>query len=209
MKLERIAHACFRLTLSNGKVLYFDPYKIPKGAPQADYIFASHDHYDHLDDSSVANVIKKDTLVVVPKTCTKAINAYKANGVSPRDKLKLNDLEVEAIPAYNPNKKYHPKQNQWVGFIISVEGKRILHAGDSDCIPEYAKIQNIDVALMPIGGTYTMDFAEGIQAASMIKPKIFVPMHEWDNDLEQFKSKMKKELPEIKVEIVESDGLTL
>ncbi len=209
MKLERVAHACFRLTLSNGKVVYFDPYKIPKGAPQADYIFASHEHYDHFDDPSIKTVLKKSTVLVVPKTCAKAIAAYNAKGISPGDKLKFEDLELEAIPAYNLNKKFHPKANQWVGYILTAEGKKILHSGDTDCIPEYSKYQGVDVAMLPVGGTYTMDFDEGIQAASKLKPKILIPMHEWDNDLEQFKAKIKNQLPDIRVEIVGSSSLTL
>ena len=209
MKLERITHACFRLTLSNGKVVYFDPYKMPKGAPKADYIFVSHEHHDHLDVDSITKIAKTGTILVMPASVKKAVAQCKSEEVKPGDNLTFDDFELTVIPAYNINKQFHPKANQWVGYIVKAENKRVLHGGDTDCIPEYSQYQGVDVALLPVGGTYTMDFKDTIKALDLLKPKILVPMHEWDNDLEELREMVKKSHPDVRVEIIKDKPLEL
>lgn len=202
VKLTWISHACFRLE-AGGKVFYFDPYEIPDGVPKADYVLASHDHYDHLDAKSLAKVVKDDTVVVCPKSCLKSVKKGRAKGVKPGDDVTLGPATVKVVPAYNPNKRFHPKGNGWVGYVVEVEGKRVYHAGDTDQIPEMASLGPVDVAMLPVGDTYTMGFDEAVDAAGVIKPKVVVPMHHWDKDLGEFKRKLEAAHPDVTVEVLE------
>jgi L-ascorbate metabolism protein UlaG (beta-lactamase superfamily) len=91
--------------------------------------------------------------------------------------LEVNGFNIQTIPAYNNNKTFHKRINQWVGYVVEIEGARIYHAGDTDLIEELKELKNIDIALLPVGGTYTMDAKEAARAVDLIKPKIAIPMH--------------------------------
>ena len=84
---------------------------------------------------------------------------------------------VKAVPAYNVNKKFHPKDEGWNGYVLEISGKKVYHAGDTDLIPEMQSLGDIDIALLPVGGTYTMTAEEAVDAVRFIKPKLAVPMH--------------------------------
>ncbi|MBD3230989.1 MAG: MBL fold metallo-hydrolase [Candidatus Lokiarchaeota archaeon] len=203
MKLKWISHACFKIKTSDGKVIYLDPYQIPKNEEKADIIVSSHSHHDHLDDSSINNVLKEDTLILGPKSISKKLDKYNSKAMKIGEILELNNISIQLVPAYTINKSTHPKNNEWAGIIVSSEGKSIYHAGDTERIPEMKHFhKDITVALLPCGGTYTMDFEEASEAALDIKPEILVPMHNWDKDLNDFKNLMNKKDPEIKVEIL-------
>jgi len=168
-----LGHDTFRID-TDGKVIYFDPYKIKGGVP-ADIIFITHGHFDHCSPDDLKRIVKPSTIIVSDVTCAERLKG-KAKAILPGDKQIVAGVEVEAVPAYNIDKKYHPKSQRMVGFIIQLNGVKIYHAGDSDLIPEMKAIKT-DIALLPVGGTFTMTADEAIQAALLIKPKIAVPMH--------------------------------
>lgn len=203
MELKWISHACFKIKTRDGKVIYLDPYQIPNNEEKADIIVSSHSHHDHLDDSSIKNILKEETLVLGPKSISKKLDKYNSKAMKIGEILELDDISIQLVPAYTIDKSTHPKNNEWAGIIISTEGKSIYHAGDTERIPEMKYLhKDITIALLPCGGTYTMDFEEASEAALDIKPEILVPMHNWDNDLNDFKDLMNKKDPEIKVEIL-------
>jgi len=184
MKLKYIEHACFRLIL-NDKVIYFDPYKIPKDSEKADIVLASHDHYDHLDKQALKSIAKDSTIMVLPKTCSLDFKNIKKLSVG--EMIEIEKLNISAVAAYNPNKRFHPKSNQWLGYIVSDKKINIYHAGDTDLIPEMKDLKNIDIALIPVGDTYTMGFNEAADALNTFNPKNAIPMHHWGKNLNEFK----------------------
>ena len=156
MEIENIkwlGHAAFKI--SGPPLIYIDPWKLRDSEP-AELILITHSHYDHFSLEDIAKIRTDDTTIVAPKDCKTPGNV---KYVLPGDTLKLKDVEIEAVAAYNLGKSFHPKSNQWVGYIINIKGTRIYHAGDTDFIPEMETLK-VDVALLPIGGTYTMDAEE-------------------------------------------------
>lgn len=176
-------HASFLLENKTGKKFYFvDPFdlkRLPNG--KADAIFITHAHYDHWSPNDIRKLIKNDTVVIATNGCENLnlpSNAFTT--VGPNRILTVAGIRVETVPAYNVNQErldYHPKENKWVGYIFEVGETRIYHAGDTDFIPEMRNLTDIDVAMLPIGGTYTMDVKEAIQAANTIKAEVTIPMH--------------------------------
>ncbi|NVL89776.1 MAG: MBL fold metallo-hydrolase [Desulfobacterales bacterium] len=162
------------LIKGNGKAIVIDPFQVKECEP-ADIILVTHEHYDHCSPEDI-NKVRKDSTMIV----TEADSAKKLSGdvrvVRPGDKLTVSGIEIEAVPAYNTNKNFHPKQNGWLGFIVAVDGVRIYHAGDTDLIPEMGSLE-VDIALLPVSGTYVMTADEAIEAAKIIKPKLAIPMH--------------------------------
>jgi L-ascorbate metabolism protein UlaG (beta-lactamase superfamily) len=209
MKIYWISHSCFRVE-SGGKQIYFDPYEIPKGSPAADVIFASHDHYDHFDEKAVKSILKKETAIIGPTSVANKNVGIVVKTVKPGDKGSAAGFNFEAVPAYNPAKKFHPKQNNWCGFVVTVEGKTIYHAGDTDLIPEFGALTGkIDLALLPVGDTYTMGFKDAIKAVGVIKPKHMIPMHQWDSDLDDFKEQCEKNNPQTVVHVIPKGSMDL
>ncbi|UCD07457.1 MAG: MBL fold metallo-hydrolase [Candidatus Aenigmatarchaeota archaeon] len=170
--IEWLGHASFRFKADN-KIIYVDPFKI-SGGEKADIILITHDHYDHCDPGSINSVKKQDTLIIAPESCSSKIPDMRA--VKPGDVVSVKDVEIKAVHAYNIGKPYHPKGNG-VGFVVKIVGKTIYHAGDTDKIPEMDNLKNIDVALLPAGGTYTMNAEEAAEAANTIEPAVAIPMH--------------------------------
>ena len=80
------------------------------------------------------------------------------------------------MPSYNRDKDFHPKQKAWLGFIVEVDGVKIYHAGDTDFIPEMKDLK-VDIALLPVSGTYVMTAEQAVEAALAIQPKLAIPMH--------------------------------
>jgi len=171
-KIHWLGHDGFRI--DSDRVIYFDPYQIKSTVP-ADIIFISHDHFDHCSEDDIKKIQKKDTVIV-----TDAATAKKLKGnisvVKPGDNLAVDNIAIEVVPAYNTNKNFHPKASGMLGFIVTIEGVRIYHAGDTDFIPEMNSIKT-DIALLPVSGTYVMTAEEAVQAALAIKPAIAIPMH--------------------------------
>ena len=171
-RLAWLGHDSYRI---DGDITcYFDPYEI-EGGTGADIIFISHEHFDHCSPTDVAKIKKDDTVIV-----TDLASAAKLEGdirtMRPGDRLTVKGVEVEAVPAYNLNKEFHPKNAEMIGFVVTIDGVRLYHAGDTDFVPEMKEI-NTDIALLPVSGTYVMTADEAVQAAQAIGPKVAVPMH--------------------------------
>lgn len=187
-KIVWLGHDGFRINAS--KTVYIDPYQIPDG-PAADVILITHEHFDHCSPEDVAKIQKSGSVIVTEKD-----SGAKLSGdvriVEVGDTLAIDDVTVEAVPAYNTNKDFHPKSKGWLGFIVEVDGVRVYHAGDTDFIPEM-KDFSVDIALLPVSGTYVMTADEAVEAALAINPKIAIPMHYGaivggEQDAESFKA---------------------
>lgn len=164
------------IKINKGKVIYIDPFKIENEKYDADIIFITHDHYDHYSPEDIEKIIKENTIIVAPKT-VKALSKMKnAVSVEPNKTYEVEGIKIETIPSYNVNKQFHQKQNDWVGYILEIENVRYYIAGDTDITPENRQVK-CDVAFVPIGGTYTMDYREAAQLVNEIKPKIVIPEH--------------------------------
>ncbi|MEM5827922.1 MAG: MBL fold metallo-hydrolase [Candidatus Aenigmatarchaeota archaeon] len=205
IKIEWLGHASFRVR--NNLVIYFDPYILDENPIKADVIFVSHDHFDHKDDGNIKKISREDTIVIGPRSVTKD---YKNSiTVKPYDELEIKGIKVKAFPAYNPKKPFHPKEKGYVGFIVEIDSLKIYHPGDTELIEEMKELskEKIDVALLPIGGTYVMDVEQALKAIEYIQPKYVIPMHygKW-RDIE-LKADVEKFKKEAKVEVIVLEGL--
>lgn len=175
-------HASFQFTNQNGnKIYYVDPFDLKsKELEPADLIFITHVHYDHCSFDDVKKILKNDSALIAPPDCLSMIDVQnEKQSVKPNQSYEVKGFKFWTFPAYNIDKNYHPKENNWVGYFFNINGKKIYHAGDTDFIPEMKDLKkwNIDVALLPIGGTYTMNVDEAIQVANAIAAKTTIPMH--------------------------------
>ena len=166
---------------SEAGVIYIDPFRIGGEKNDADYIFVTHDHYDHFSPEDIRKVAKAESVLIVPDKMTSKVKELSAE-VSAIETVKVNEsyiirgLEFETIPAYNALKPFHTKGAGWVGYIFTVDGKRIYVAGDTDATKE-AKSVKCDIALVPIGGTYTMDAKKAAELINTIRPAVAIPTH--------------------------------
>jgi len=152
--LDWLGHAGFRIK-SAEKVIYIDPFKINSTEP-ADFILLTHEHYDHCSREDIEKIINKNTVIITTPDCQSKLSNLDIKGVTtmtPGNKINANGFLIEAVPAYNTNKQFHPKENEWLGFIITINNTKIYHAGDTDNIPEMLSLKNIDIALIPVSGT--------------------------------------------------------
>jgi L-ascorbate metabolism protein UlaG (beta-lactamase superfamily) len=163
-----------------GKIVYIDPFQL-KSKDSADIILITHPHSDHLSLGDIAKIITPETVVIAPQDCARQIdNRFKTmvKVVKPGTTVNLQGVQIETVPAYNIVKtKCHPQENQWVGYVISLGGVRIYHAGDTERIPEMTKL-TADIALVPLGRTYTMETVrDAADAVLDVKAKIAIPVH--------------------------------
>lgn len=180
--INNISINCHSSIKINGeKIIYIDPYKIKEINKDADLIFITHEHYDHYSIEDINNVKKNNTRFIVPKSMK---NRLIIDGISESDiisvdvknKYNVDDIEFETIPAYNINKSFHPKNSNWVGYIININNIKYYIAGDTDITDEAINVK-CDIAFIPIGGTYTMDYKEAATLTNKIKPKYAIPIH--------------------------------
>jgi L-ascorbate metabolism protein UlaG (beta-lactamase superfamily) len=168
-----LGHDTFKITAE--KVIYTDPFKIKK-KDKADIILITHDHYDHCSPDDIKKLQGTDTIIVATADCAKKLSGN-IKTIKAGDKINAGGVEIEAVPSYNTNKQFHPKSSGWVGYIFTAGGQRIYIAGDTDYIPEMKTFNDIDIALLPVSGTYVMTAEEAVKAALDIRPKIAIPMH--------------------------------
>jgi len=184
--LRWLGHSGFRIKTGSGKVIYIDPYKL-KGDQwdwdKADYILITHSHYDHCSIEDIQKIAKDGTVVICTVDCQSKMRHIdkkidiKIAEIGEKYEFDEKRINIWPVPSYNINKTAHTIDENWVGYILESEGVHIYHAGDTDLIPEMKQFRNIDIALLPIGGTYTMNAGEAAKAAGIIRPKFAIPMH--------------------------------
>ena len=170
------------IRIGGSKVLYFDPYLIPAVSRDADLIFITHEHYDHFEPESIAKLQKEETLLVAPESMKK--KALSELGMAeenclfyqPGESFEAGGIAVETIPAYNKLKPFHPKGKKWQGYVVTMDDTRYYVSGDTDVNEDIRKVR-CDVALIPIGGFYTMDRKQAAEYIVQLKPKALIPTH--------------------------------
>lgn len=202
VSLRWLGHAGFEIK-ADSKVVYVDPYRakkyierVPDVSDPATLMLLTHSHADHCDPDSISSLLIDSTVIIAPKDCREKIDRdFKS--LTPGEETTVQGIRVKAVQAYNlkrfrsPGKPFHPK-GFGVGYLVMVEGRTIYHAGDTDVIPEMKELGPIDVALLPCGDTYTMDNTEAAEAALIIKPRLVVPMHNWDKDTADFRKRLER-----------------
>ena len=167
------------IKIQRDKVIYIDPFQI-EGAPHdADIIFCTHDHFDHLNPEAIGKVMKGETVIVVPRKNVKKFKKFELEdviGVEPHREYEAGGIKFNTVPAYNIGKKFHKKKKNWVGYILTLEDTTYYFAGDTDYILEMNEIK-ADVVFIPVGGKYTCTAEEAADAVNAIKPKVAVPIH--------------------------------
>jgi L-ascorbate metabolism protein UlaG (beta-lactamase superfamily) len=171
-KITWLGHDGFRINTQ--KSIYFDPFQI-KGGPEADLILVSHEHYDHCSPEDIAKIQSVHTLLITTENSADKLSGH-VRIMRPGESFIMDNIKIETIPAYNTEKSFHPKSNNGLGFIVECEGISVYHAGDTDFIPEMRDLQ-VDIALIPVSGTYVMDAEQAVKATLAINPKLAIPMH--------------------------------
>ena len=177
--IEVLLHSSIRI--NKGKVIYIDPYNINKNYNDADLIFITHSHFDHYSPEDIEKIKKEDTVIIAPQDLSLRVQneGFTEENiiiVSPNKTYETKGIKFETVPAYNVGKQFHPKSNEWVGYILELDGIRYYIAGDTDANEDNKKVK-CDVAFVPIGGTYTMTAIEAAEFINEIKPKLAVPIH--------------------------------
>src|SRR3954468_6172268 len=187
--VEWLGHSGFRVTVGRQRV-YIDPYRVSPEAPKADLILITHGHYDHFSPQDVELLSTRETEVIAPATVAERLNG-RVHSIAPGEEIEPGNVRwvaVSATAAYNTSKRnsdgrvFHPREGGWVGYDLNVRGERLYHAGDTDVIPEMDAAHGVDLALLPVSGTYVMTAGEGAEAARRIQPRLAVPMH-WGEHL--------------------------
>lgn len=168
-----LGHDSFRI---DGDVtIYIDPWRLAPGSPPADLILVTHEHSDHFSPDDI-DLIRTTRTEVVANATVAAKLSGRIHVVKPGDRLTVQGVAIQVLPAYNLNKKFHPREKGHVGYVLTVDGQRIYHAGDTDAIPEMQDLRP-DIALLPVSGTYVMDAAEAVDAVKLLRPGLAIPMH--------------------------------
>ena len=188
------------------KIIYFDPYKIGEDKHDADIIFITHNHYDHMDSVSIEKIKNNMTIIVAPKSMEEEIKNIEFKEyifLSPGDEINIDNFNIKVVPAYNIDKPFHPRKNNWLGYIVTNNNISYYVAGDTDETVENEKVK-CDIAFIPIGGHFTMDVREAEELIRIINPQIVVPTH-YGSIVGEAKDgeKLKDILSDTNVEVIE------
>ena len=168
------------IRIAGNKIIYIDPFEIDVATHDADYIFITHDHYDHFSITDIFKVLDDKTVFVIPAPLEMKVRKNTPVGsqicVEPGKTYETKDFVFETIPAYNRLKPFHSRKAGWVGYVINIDGTRIYIAGDTDATKEAQSVK-CDIALVPVGGTYTMNYKEAAALINRIKPQYAIPIH--------------------------------
>ena len=176
--LDNISINCqSSIKISDGLTIYFDPYDIKEKINNADYIFITHPHWDHLDIDSINNIANEKTIIVGPSSVIEKLDkSFNLLEVEPNKTYNLDNITFKTVPSYNIGRDYHPKDTRYVGYLLTLNDITYYIPGDTDVIEELKEL-NTDVIFLPVGGTYTMDREEAVGLANTIKPKYAIPIH--------------------------------
>lgn len=186
VRIDYLGHDGFAVTCLTGKKVVIDPFNVPDSVGKADIILITHSHYDHCSIKDIEKIARKGTVIIMPADAQSKITRIEGvemQVIEVGDVFEMNGVKIEAVPAYNIGKEFHPKKEGWLGYVIKIKDLVIYHAGDTDKIPEMEKLtgygrQDVTfVALLPISGKFVMDVEEAVEAATLIKPNLAVPMH--------------------------------
>lgn len=162
----------------DGLTLYIDPWGTAEDDPPADLILITHSHFDHFLPREIERLSTDETKILAPADVAKEISGD-VTPVVPGQSHEIAGVKVETVPAYNTAEErldMHPKKNRWVGYVLELGGHTYYHAGDTDALSELETLTT-DVAMVPIGGTYTMDWEEAAGFVRKMEPQVAVPMH--------------------------------
>ena len=224
VEIEWLGHASFLIAPKgispkdgkNSKIIYIDPFNLKEGTEKADLILLTHSHYDHCSIADINKIIKEGTKIIFPVDCqskiTKLDIPVRMVIAEPGQEIEFGTIKISTLPAYNLDKHFHPKDEGWLGYLIKMNDVLIYHAGDTDVIPEMQILTGHNqankklIALLPVGGRFTMNPAEAFEAAKIIKPFMTIPMHYGsivgtEDDAREFASFCKDE--NISVQIME------
>ena len=179
---EVLCHSAIKI--NRGMIIYIDPFKINQDFNDADLIFITHSHFDHYSEEDILKVKKQNTKIIltndiVDNAMNLGFDKDDILVVEPNKEYEIDNIKFSTIPAYNINKQFHPRANNWVGYIIDLDKTKYYIAGDTDITEENKKVK-CDVAFIPIGGTYTVTYTEAAELINIIRPKIVVPIHYGD-----------------------------
>ncbi len=178
-QIEVLTHSSIRIHSTAG-TLYIDPYQIRETTNDADMIFITHDHYDHYSPEDIKKVIGEKTCLIVPEKMAKTVTAdFGRNTITvvrTGESYTVNGLSFETVPAYNLLKPFHPRKSGWCGYVLNTDDSRVYIAGDTDATKE-ANSVTCDIAMVPIGGTFTMDARKAAELINHIKPSVAIPIH--------------------------------
>lgn len=177
-----ITHSAIRL--SGEKTVYIDPFHLPRDFKDGDYILVTHEHHDHLSPEDIVRAAGQEALIILPESCREAaekagLAPEKLRFMNPGESLDLSGVKIQAVPAYNLGKAFHTKDKNWLGYVVEMNGLSYYIAGDTDDNEDVRKVR-CHVALLPVGGTYTMTAPEAAALANAIKPAAAVPTHYGD-----------------------------
>ncbi len=174
MEISINCHSSIRI--ASDRIIYFDPFQIEEESHDADIIFITHDHYDHFSVEDIRKIEKEDTVYVIPDCMYNLLGGENVVVLQPKEKAVVEGLDVYAVPSYNVNKAFHPLEKGYVGYLVRIEDKAVYVAGDCDMNEDNLKIR-CDIALVPIGGKYTMDYVQAAELINRIRPALVIPTH--------------------------------
>ena len=179
--ISLISQSAIRIKSNDNKIIYFDPFNIEKEDNDADYIFITHPHYDHFSKKDIIKIKKENTKIVIPtelKSEVKELGFASDNIITviPNNNYMIDNINFSTIPAYNKLKPFHRKKSNWIGYIVTIDNTKIYIAGDTDDTKEAREVI-CDIAFIPIGGTYTMNYKEAVDLIKTIKPQLAIPTH--------------------------------
>ena len=186
MNLDRITvNVQSSIRIEGSKILYFDPFQMREAAHDADIIFITHEHYDHFEPESIVKVKKESSFLVAPESMKKKVLSSSVAAkeqclfYGPDEAHKLGDIAIKTVPAYNKLKPFHPKGKKWLGYAVTMDNICYYISGDTDVTEDIRKVR-CDVALIPVGGFYTMDVIQAAEYIADLKPRAVIPTHYGD-----------------------------
>lgn len=205
LEIKWLGHASI-LIEDDEKYLYVDPWQIGRVRPDADIILLTHDHYDHFSVEDIDNITTDKTLIIGPEELREKLSGVRGEfrNISIGKELETSMCTVRAVPAYNVDKKFHPQENEWLGYVLEFEKNTVYIAGDTDLIDEMKNVE-CDIAILPVSGTYVMNAKDAAKAAKRVGASIAIPVHYGSIVGDEEDAKEFKKLCECTVKILDKE----